>query len=70
MNIDQDVDEDWPLEVYDHEGKVHQVIIKPGEMVFYESATVIHGRPTPFNGKYFANIFCHFRPIDKELWNY
>lgn len=51
MNIDQDVDEDWPLEVYDHFGRGHNVTMQPGDIVFYESATIIHGRPFPLQGK-------------------
>jgi hypothetical protein len=33
-------------------------------MVLYESATKIHGRPQPLSGRYYANIFTHFKPID------
>ena len=32
-------------------------------MVLYESHSVIHGRPFPLEGKYFANVFIHFEPI-------
>ncbi|GKY97510.1 hypothetical protein MPSEU_000709200 [Mayamaea pseudoterrestris] len=63
MNIDQDVDEDWPLEVFDHDGIAHNITMQPGDIVYYESATVIHGRPFPLNGKFYANIFMHFEPI-------
>jgi len=37
VNVDQDVDEPWPLEVYDHDGVAHNVTMEPGEMLFYES---------------------------------
>eukprot|EP01041_Mallomonas_annulata_P003565 gene3565-7091_t len=68
MNIDQDVDEPWPIEVYSHDGKAYNVTMEPGDMVLYESHTVIHGRPFPLKGKFFANIFVHFEPIDhKEM---
>uniref|UniRef100_A0A7S2UHM2 Uncharacterized protein n=1 Tax=Attheya septentrionalis TaxID=420275 RepID=A0A7S2UHM2_9STRA len=36
--------------------------MKPGDMVLYESHSLIHGRPFPLKGKYFANIFIHFEP--------
>ncbi len=26
----------WPIEVYSHDGKAHNVTMLPGEMVFYE----------------------------------
>lgn len=63
INVDQDVDEPWPLEVYDHSGMVHNVTMEPGDMVLYESHSVIHGRPFPMRGKFFANIFVHFEVI-------
>ncbi len=35
-------------------------------MVLYESHSVIHGRPFPLKGRYFANIFIHFEPVYEE----
>jgi prolyl 4-hydroxylase len=34
--------------------------MEPGDMVLYESHSVIHGRPFPMKGRFFANIFIHF----------
>ena len=62
LNIHQKVDEDWPLQILDHDGKVHHVILKPGEMVWYESAKLLHGRTIPLNGTSFENIFIHYAP--------
>jgi len=45
-------DEPWLLEVYDHDGIAHNVIMDPGDMVLYESHSVIHDRPFPMRGKY------------------
>lgn len=68
INIGQDLDEDWPLEVYDHVGRAHNITMKPGDMVLYESHSVLHGRPFPLEGKYYANIFVHFKPLfSREL---
>ena len=64
INIDQDVEEDWILVIDDHQHRRHQIALKPGEMIFYESGSLIHGRPTPFKGDLFANVFCHFKPVD------
>ena len=36
INVYQDVDEPWPLEVYDHAGRAHNVTMEPGDMVLYE----------------------------------
>jgi hypothetical protein len=66
INVDQLVQEEWPLEIYDHADNKHHVFLKPRDMVFYESARCIHGRPTPLNGTFFANFFVHFRP--KHNW--
>ena len=43
-----------------------------GDMVLYESHSVIHGRPFPMNGNYFANCFIHFEPyapVDGEAYD-
>ena len=64
INIDQQVNEDWPLSIDDNYYRNHQVILKPGEIIFYEGGRLSHGRPTPLNGDSFANIFCHFKPED------
>ncbi len=45
INVDQDVDEDWPLLILDHDGNEHNIIMQPGDMVLYESARLLHGRP-------------------------
>jgi prolyl 4-hydroxylase len=62
INVDQAVREDWLLMIEDHLYCEHQVVLKPGEMIFYESARLKHGRPIPLEGSIFANIFCHFKP--------
>lgn len=64
LNVDQETNVDWPLLIEDNYYRKHQVMLKPGEMVFYEGARLLHGRPVPFQGTFFANIFCHFKPID------
>lgn len=64
INVDQDVDEDWPLEVIGHDGKAHNITMQPGEIVLYESHSILHGRPFPLKGRFFANIFVHFAPLE------
>ena len=63
INVDADVDEPWPLEVIGHDGKAYNVTMEPGDLVLYESHTVLHGRPFPLKGRFVANIFVHFEPI-------
>jgi len=63
INVDQDVDEPWPLEVIGHDGRATNITMEPGDLVLYESHSVIHGRPFPLKGKFMANIFVHFEPV-------
>ena len=65
LNIKQNVDSDWPLQIYDNSGKLHEIILAPGEMVWYESARLIHGRVEKLNGTSFENVFVHFMPKSK-----
>ena len=52
----------------DHEGNKEKIILKPGEMLLYESATVPHGRQFPLDGDYFENLFIHFSPLDGNIY--
>jgi hypothetical protein len=56
VNVDQDLDEPWPIEVYDHNGKAYNVTMEPGDIVLYESSTILHGRPFPMKGRYFVSV--------------
>jgi prolyl 4-hydroxylase len=64
INIDQQIDKDWPLVIDDNYYRRHEVILKPGEVIFYEGGRLSHGRPYPLEGDSFANVFCHFKPAD------
>lgn len=66
INVAQDLDEPWPVEVYDHDGNAYNVSMEPGDMVLYESHTCVHGRPAPLQGRFYANVFVHFIPVDHE----
>lgn len=67
VNVAQDVDEPWPIEVIGHDGKAHNVTMEPGDMVLYESHSILHGRPFPLKGRYYANVFIHFEPTGHSL---
>ena len=57
INVDQDLDEPWPLEVVGHDGKAHNVTMLLGDLVLYESHSVLHG------GWIFVLVFSpYFRP--------
>ena len=66
LNLDQSVDEPWPLTIEDHFFRTHNVLMAPGEMLFYESYRLNHGRPTPLEGEHYTNLFAHFRPEDSS----
>lgn len=65
--VASDLDEDWPFEVYDHDGKAHNVTLEPGEMLLMETHSVIHGHPWPLKGRSYAMIFLHFEPTGNPL---
>ena len=64
------MEQDWPLEIKSHDGQFHYVNMKPGDMLLYESARCLHGRPQPFEGDSYANIFLHFKPTAPGAWDY
>jgi len=67
INVAQNVQEDWPLEAIGHDGQAYNITMEVGDMILYESHSVIHGRPFPLNGDYFANVFVHFEPLGYSL---
>lgn len=67
VNVAQDTDEPWPIEVIGHDGFAYNVTMEPGDMVLYESHSVLHGRPFPLKGRFYANIFIHFEPVGHTL---
>mmetsp|Transcript_8455 Transcript_8455/g.18565 ORF Transcript_8455/g.18565 Transcript_8455/m.18565 type:complete len:520 (-) Transcript_8455:568-2127(-) len=67
INVAQDVDEDWPIEVCGHDGTMYNVTMEPGDLVLYESHSVLHGRPFPLKGRFYANVFIHFEPLGNDI---
>lgn len=61
----ENLDEPWYLHLYDHDGKFHKVSMEPGDMVYYQSNNVIHGRPDPLKGDYYTNMFVHYKIVDE-----
>ena len=54
IQVAQDVDEPWPVEVIGHDGKAYNITMEPGDMVLYESHTILHGRPYPLSGQFYV----------------
>eukprot|EP00567_Pseudictyota_dubia_P006485 CAMPEP_0197440578 /NCGR_PEP_ID=MMETSP1175-20131217/7045_1 /TAXON_ID=1003142 /ORGANISM="Triceratium dubium, Strain CCMP147" /LENGTH=507 /DNA_ID=CAMNT_0042970713 /DNA_START=207 /DNA_END=1730 /DNA_ORIENTATION=+ len=67
INVAQDVDEPWPCEIYDHDGVAHNVTLEPGDMLLFESHSILHGRPFPLKGRMYAMLFIHFEPTGHSL---
>lgn len=71
INIAQgNVSTPWTVEVYDHADRLHEVVMEPGDIVYYESAKCLHGRNTPLKGEgaYYVNMFSHYRPVGDPEW--
>lgn len=69
INVDQqDMREDWPVEIYDFAGRLHEISMAPGEIIYYESARCLHGRMRPLRGAHYSNIFAHYRPLNDPDW--
>ena len=67
INVLQVESQPWPLIIDDHNYRSHKLLLKPGDMVFYESAKLKHGRPDALNGAQYANIYLdyHLPPADE-----
>mmetsp|Transcript_6269 Transcript_6269/g.9640 ORF Transcript_6269/g.9640 Transcript_6269/m.9640 type:complete len:349 (+) Transcript_6269:98-1144(+) len=68
LHIDSSEDaEDWPIIIEDYEGNTNEVVLTPGDMLFYESSKCFHGRPKKFIGSWYSSIFVHYYP--KDNWD-
>ena len=68
LHVAHDLDEPWPLEIEDHDGRVHALSLEPGQLVYYESAKQYHSRLTPMRGRHYGSLFLHWYP--KHHWNW
>jgi hypothetical protein len=59
-------DEPWPIVIEDFHGNTNEVFLESGDMLFYESSKLVHGRPKKMNGEYYSSLFSHYYPKD---WN-
>ena len=61
----QDIDEPWPVEVISHTGVAYNISMVPGDMVLYESHSVLHGRPFPRVGRYYVRTVQIVASVDQ-----
>ena len=75
INVDQDVDEPWILEVYDRHDRAVNVTMEPGDMVLYESGSLIHGVSVFIFSYYYVRLrlcmlcaiaICSLSPFKKQ----
>jgi prolyl 4-hydroxylase len=66
IHLEDNSDKPWELYIEDHNFKPHQITMEYGDVIFYESTTCLHGRPTPFEGESYRNMYIHFKP---ERWD-
>jgi len=71
VNIAQgNLTQPWPVEINDHADRLHEIIMEPGDIVYYESAKCLHARNRPLMGDnaYYVNLFTHYRPTSDPNW--
>uniref|UniRef100_A0A7S4EK24 Fe2OG dioxygenase domain-containing protein n=1 Tax=Pseudo-nitzschia australis TaxID=44445 RepID=A0A7S4EK24_9STRA len=64
----------WPVEIFDHADRLHEVTMEPGDVVYYESAKNLHSRSRPLTckqgGCQYVNLFTHYRPVNEgDRWH-
>lgn len=61
LNVAQEgMEAAWPFEIVGHDGALHRVVLQPGQMLLFEAARCLHGRPSPLRGERFVNFFVHY----------
>jgi len=60
-------DADWPLRyMKKYEDDYVDVELEPGQLLYYEGADFLHGRPSKFEGTSYMNWYVHFKPVENE----
>jgi len=53
LHIDSENAKPWPIFIEDFQGRTHEVILTPGDILFYESSKCFHGRPKRLDGEWY-----------------
>jgi prolyl 4-hydroxylase len=62
IHIAHEQETPWSLDVWDHSDKKEKVYLDENtDLVLYESIATMHGRPDPFMGNSYVNLFIHFK---------
>ena len=60
----------WPLYIEDYlsnGNNTMEIYLEKGDLLLYESAKYLHGRPRPFAGNWYSSLFLHYR-LESTLW--
>ncbi|PWT74317.1 MAG: hypothetical protein C5B60_06905 [Chloroflexi bacterium] len=61
--VAQQVEVPWPLVFDVAPSDYREVLLQSGEMVLFEGERLLHGRPKPLRGDFYAAVFAHFCPL-------
>ena len=67
IQVSQDIDEPWPVEVISHSGVAYNISMQPGDMALYESHSILHGRPFPLVGRHYVSEMREAAPLTHSL---
>jgi hypothetical protein len=68
VHIGHELDEPWPIQIEDHDGRYHELELEEGQMLMYESAKQYHARLQPMIGRHYGSVFLHWLPADGWNW--
>ena len=69
VHIGHDLDETWPLQIEDHDGRWHEISLEVGQGLMYESSKQYHARLQPMVGRHYGSVFLHWHPT-ADNWNW
>ena len=66
LQIEQKLDQNWPICLIGRKQEFQCFDLQPGDMLIYESATIIHCRPWPLKGHFYDIFMVHYAPQIKD----
>lgn len=68
FHIDRDYGgkEPWPIVIEGFDGITRSIDLKPGQLLFYESAKCMHGRPVTFRGNWYASSKSRWKKLQRK----
>jgi prolyl 4-hydroxylase len=64
INVAQQCDQPWLLHLEAPDHGLFHLSMRPGELLLYEGARLLHGRPDPLEGDSYSNCFVHYALVD------